>query len=204
MGEAKTILISGTFRGGTSIVANLFRAGGVAVTDQVKDNLEDVFLRKFFHEKSPDRVDVWEVMAQDQVNRERHGTYLFKYPALHRYFPEALTAFQNGLFFIVVRDPLAVVKSEARHPDGVHAEFMSLTFRRVLRDYEKAITLYERHPDKVHLISYEYLLNPLRREDEIRKMFGAAGLDEAKARTAAGLVEILSTTDPYKIVNPND
>jgi len=166
--QNKSILISGTFRGGTTAVTNIIKALGVPLAGQVtQKTLEDIKVRRLMHSNL--NVDSYALIRLAKKYTTEHGTFAIKYPHLFKHMSTCLQAFLRPYFVIVTRDPLAVAYSEARHKDG-SPDFID-NFMRASYDAQHALRCTLNHPDaKIKLISFEYLISPSRNKQEIKKL----------------------------------
>lgn len=175
--EKKTFLISGIYRGGTTLTANILKAAGVPIGTNYGNKLEDLTLRRFFHQIKPGKVNESRLAEVVEDYNSRFGTWGFKYPFLHYHFETCFKAFRAPFFIFVTRCPWAVAKSEARYYDGEHNE--KLVFKRTLDSYQKINSIIENFGRSINykIVSFEYLITPGRSETEVEGLLSWAGLD---------------------------
>jgi hypothetical protein len=127
----KTVIVLGSFRGGTSMVAHLLRALGVfmgdtfAACDDEYENVEDKDFQNLLHRKelltkkdlSKDdfsATDLHALRALINIRNERHALWGWKYPGtvLWCRHTDLVGYLRNPHFITIFRDPLAILQHQ--------------------------------------------------------------------------------------------
>ena len=122
------VIITGSSRGGTSLVAALFRAGGFDFGRNLAENQEDAeFHNAFYPAFQPERFE--------KVVARRKGRWGFKLPKAAMLLEEidAVLGEHNPTYVFVYRSPMAVAFSEAKRDGSLFAtlHFASLFYARM-------------------------------------------------------------------------
>lgn len=147
----RTLIVLGAPRGGTSMVAGTFAKLGVFMGDKLKPvTFEDSPLLKVIHNKQSDTVR--------QILEERnaqHDIWGWKQPdTFHFFFDHIVQYVRNPLFFVIVRDVVAIAN---RNRISALWDATSSMFDN-LKMYETILTRVSNSGHPSYFISYEKAL----------------------------------------------
>lgn len=175
-GQARTFIISGIGRGGTTMVAALLREAGVYIGERVSDLVhEDYEFLDALRSRDPAHLDA--LIAQ---RNGRGGDWAFKAPTLIGYLqPQDLVRFRNPHLLFVFRDPVAIA---VRHGAAEHTDPMA-----ALRDIANASAGMAEFVDNADcpalLMSYEKaILFPDALVDAVTRFCGLEGGADLRER----------------------
>lgn len=168
----RTIIIGGNYRGGTTATTQVFQAAGVPMGDDTRYNQEDREFQRLFHNVRTINIHALRTLIA-QRNRA-HGVWGFKYPAIHEHITDVFREFRNPHVVLVLRDPVAVARSEEQRSGRDLLSTLRRVPERNARIINRAAVL-RNHGIPVHLLSFEHLLT--RTEKAVRHLYAFAGLD---------------------------
>ena len=181
--EARTLIVTGVARSGTSMVARVLSGAGVFMGEDLDDVVfEDPDFAVLFSQPTVD-PDILTRMLRD---RDRaHPVWGFKRPHLHVQREAEIGLFRNPSVIVMVRDPVAVAERNAiaEQCDVVQSLSMATADLQQMMQYVEALTC------PVLLVSYE---KALRQPDRfVSRLLEFCGLDLTAAEQArlAALVE---------------
>lgn len=113
----RTIVITGTPRGGTTMVAGCVGTLGVPIgvsipAGEESYNLEDPEFQSVLHRESPGEIDLAALRALIVRRNSAHQVWGFKLPMALNSLPILEQELRNPRFVLVFRDPLAVSSHE--------------------------------------------------------------------------------------------
>jgi hypothetical protein len=154
-----TIVITGTPRGGTTMVAECLATLGLPIGAPVPPevgqfNMEDREFMKLLHMEQPGPIDMSRLRALIRCRNQQHSVWGFKLPMALNSLPVLLQELRNPRFILVFRDVVAVSIREAI---AMRSEAF-FAMRRALRWQERMIDFAEDSPAPCQLVSYEKAL----------------------------------------------
>jgi hypothetical protein len=143
----KTLVVLGSPRGGTSMLAGLLRELGIHMGDRIdRHNHED---QAFLSE------DVEQIRAAISQRNAEHPVWGWKVPDSIRYLPEIESQLRNPHYLAVFRNPLAVAASMHRYSADMSLES---GLKRALEYFHLIEAFIARSRDPVLLVDYEAAL----------------------------------------------
>ena len=174
--EARTLVVTGVARSGTSMVARVLDGAGVFMGKHLDDVVfEDLDFATLFSQASIDH-DVLTRMLRDR-NRA-YPVWGFKRPHLHMHREARIGLFRNPSVIVMVRDPVAVAERNAiaEQLDVVQTLSMATLDLQQMMQFVEALTC------PVLLVSYE---KALRQPDSfVARLLEFCGLDVPVAKQA--------------------
>ncbi len=140
----KTLVVLGSPRGGTSMLAGLLRELGVPMGDRIdRHNHED---QAFLSD------DLEQIRATISQRNAEHRVWGWKVPDSIRYLPEIESQLRNPHYLAVFRNPLAVASSMQRYAEGMALE---QGLKRALEYFNLIEAFIAGHRDPVLVVDYE-------------------------------------------------
>lgn len=169
MKEAKTFIVCGNFRGGTTAVARLLERLGIPMGERMdpNGNCEDLDFQQLLLADGLDREELARLVG---LRNARFAAWGFKFPGAHRHMPEMLDGFRNPHVIFVFRDPYAVGDSEQRRT----GQSLYRMMERTVEYNGRMIGLLRTLACPAHPVSFEHLL--VRPEVVVDRLLGFAGL----------------------------
>lgn len=142
--DEKTLVVLGSPRGGTSMLAGLLRELGFFMGDRVdRYNHEDwAFLTD----------DVEQIRATIAQRNEEHPVWGWKVPDSIHYLPEIAPDLRNPHYLVVFRNPIAVASSMQRYTEDLS---LQTALRRALEYFVRIEEFLAQRKAPVLLVSYE-------------------------------------------------
>lgn len=169
MEGAKTFIVCGNFRGGTTAVARLLERLGIPMGEIMdpNGNCEDLEFQRLLLADELDRVELDRLAG---LRDARFAVWGFKFPGAHRHMPEMLDGFRNPHVIFVFRDPYAVGDSEQRRT----GQQLYLMMERTVEYNLRMTRLLQTLSCPAHPVSFEHLL--VRPETVVDRLLGFLGL----------------------------
>ena len=190
MPEARTLIVTGVARSGTSMVARVLSGAGVFMGQNHDDVVfEDTDLRDLFTDAAVDPERLGTLLR----DRDRaHPVWGFKRPHLHVQGPAAIELFRNPSVVVMVRDPVAIAERNAisEQLDVLHALSTATSDLQQMMQFVESLTC------PVLLVSYEKALRQPSRF--IARLIEFCGLSLTDAEQAA-LVALVEPDRPAYI-----
>ena len=180
---ARTLIVSGVARSGTSMVARVLHAAGVPMGEHSDDVVfEDHDFAELFAQPAIDQ-DAFDRLVRQR--NEAHQIWGFKRPHLYPHGSAFLSRFRNPLLIVILRDPIAIAERNAiaEHIDIQTALSMAMT------DLQGMLRFARQAPCPVLLVSYEKALH--RHDDFIARLLKFCGLElsEVERRSLRDVIE---------------
>jgi len=179
----RTYIISGNFRGGTTLATRLIEACGIAIPGPYHSatNMENREIQNILHPhhksgrlSTHDQKKLLDLAAR---YTETHGSWGFKYPATHQFICSGfLDLFDNPQLVFITRQPGGVIQSEKRRSGRSDAAVIR---KRTIAYNERMRELASRHRYKSILLRYEDLISNPEQECEKICNFVGRGVDTA-------------------------
>ena len=108
---ARTLIVSGVARSGTSMIARVLHGAGVFMGDDMDQIVfeDHAFALLFEH----GNLDLKRLRRMRRARDARYPVWGFKRPHLHVQGAQAVTAFRNPRVILTVRDPVAIAERNA-------------------------------------------------------------------------------------------
>ncbi len=164
---ARTLIVSGVARSGTSMVARVLDAAGVPMGDRIDDVVfEDHDFAELFNRPNLDQDALGALVRQ---RNDAHPVWGFKRPQIHQSGAETISRFRNPLVIVTLRDPVAIAERYAI-AEQIDAR---TTLSMAMGDLQEMVLFAQQLTCPVLLISYEKAVrNPARLVERLLEFCG--------------------------------
>ncbi len=146
---ARTLIVSGVARSGTSMVARVLDAAGVPMGDRIDDVVfEDHDFSELFNRPTLDQDALGALVQQ---RNDAHPVWGFKRPQMHQLGTETISRFRNPLVIVTLRDPVAIAERYAI-AEQIDAR---TTLSMAMGDLQEMVLFAQQLACPVLLVSYE-------------------------------------------------
>jgi len=169
----RTIIIGGNFRGGTTATTRVFQTVGVYMGPPARMgfNQEDIAFQRVFHQRRTINKAALQALIKRR-NKER-GIWGFKYPGIYNYLTDTVELFRAPHVVLVLRDPVAVARSEYKRTGARFPSVLNEVPRVNAKIINTANILHARGIP-VYLLSFEHLLT--RTWETVAGLYAFAGI----------------------------
>ncbi len=166
--DAKTVVVLGVSRGGTSMCAGLVRLLGIPMgTDLSDDSSEDPEFQL---------SDKRQLIAKIRRNNASHAVWGWKYPEAFRYLDKIRSTLRNPHFIVVTRDVTGVASSYRRQ-EGIA---LKSALAEANRRYAQLFRFIRKEQAPLLVMSYEKAL--MAREQAVRELGQFLGREATQAQ----------------------
>ena len=164
---ARTLIVSGVARSGTSMVARVLDAAGIPMGDRIDDVVfEDRDFAELLNRPALDQNALDDLIGR---RNDAQPVWGFKRPQMHRLGAATIARFRNPLVIVTLRDPVAIAE---RYAIAEHIDART-TLSMATSDLQEMVLFAQQLACPVLLVSYEKAVrNPARLVERLLEFCG--------------------------------